>query len=128
MIHKGCCVIKITLWKHAQLRKYKSWSECSDIPSQRYLLMIYKSLLTQFKYRNNDRCVSWARSKLTHFGPMFHFYTLWKRPKTKGFLTFSWGIEMERYRLKWANSKGNRRQVTSNVFVVYFELTQFFSF
>ena len=33
---------------------------------------------------------------------MLHFYTLWKRQKTKGFLTFSgskkWNIE-----LKWVN-------------------------
>ena len=32
---------------------------------------------------------------LTHFSPMFHFYTPWKRPKTKGFWTFSEGIEMK---------------------------------
>ena len=29
--------------------------------------------------------------------PMFHFYTPWKRQKTKGFLTFSGGIEMEHW-------------------------------
>ena len=28
---------------------------------------------------------------LTHFSPVFHFYTPWKRKKTKGFLTFSRG-------------------------------------
>ena len=27
----------------------------------------------------------------SHFSPMFHFYTPWKRQKTKGFLTFSRG-------------------------------------
>ena len=32
--------------------------------------------------------------RLTHFSPVSHFYTPWKRQKTKGFLTFSWGIEM----------------------------------
>ena len=31
---------------------------------------------------------------LTHFSPVAHFYTPWKRQKTKGFLTFSRGIEM----------------------------------
>ena len=31
---------------------------------------------------------------LTHFSPVSHFYTPWKRQKTKGFLTFSGGIEM----------------------------------
>ena len=31
---------------------------------------------------------------LTHFSPVWHFYTPWKRQKTFGFLTFSGGIEM----------------------------------
>ena len=31
---------------------------------------------------------------LTHFSPMSHFYTTWKRQKTIGFLTFSGVIEM----------------------------------
>ena len=31
---------------------------------------------------------------LTHFSPVSHFYTPWKRQKTFGFLTFSGGIEM----------------------------------
>ena len=31
---------------------------------------------------------------LTHFNSVSHFYTPWKRQKTKGFLTFSGGIEM----------------------------------
>ena len=31
---------------------------------------------------------------LTHFSPMSHFYTPWKRRKTYGFLTFSGSIEM----------------------------------
>ena len=30
---------------------------------------------------------------LTHFRPMLHFYTLWKRQKTRSFLTFSESIE-----------------------------------
>ena len=34
----------------------------------------------------------WQR--LTQFSPVSHFYTPWKRQKTKGFLTFSGGIEM----------------------------------
>ena len=32
--------------------------------------------------------------KLTHFSPVSHFYTPWKRQKTKVFLKFSGGIEM----------------------------------
>ena len=31
---------------------------------------------------------------LTHFSPMSHFYTSWKRQKTIGFLRFSGGLEM----------------------------------
>ena len=31
---------------------------------------------------------------LTHLSPMSHFCTPWKRQKTKGFLTFSGGIEI----------------------------------
>ena len=31
---------------------------------------------------------------LTHFSPVSHFYTPWKRQKTFGFLMFSGGIEM----------------------------------
>ena len=34
---------------------------------------------------------------LTHFSTIFHFYTPWKRQKTKGFLTLSGGIEMEHW-------------------------------
>ena len=34
------------------------------------------------------------RWSLTHFSPVSHFYTPWKRQKTFGFLTFSGGIEM----------------------------------
>ena len=33
------------------------------------------------------------KSCLTHFSPMSHFYTPWKRKKTYGFLAFSGGIE-----------------------------------
>ena len=34
---------------------------------------------------------------LTHFSPMLYFYTTWKRLKTKDFITFSGGIEMENW-------------------------------
>ena len=35
-----------------------------------------------------------VKSSLTHFNPVSHFYTPWKRQKTFGFLTFSGGMEM----------------------------------
>ena len=34
-----------------------------------------------------------------HYSTVFHFYTPWKRQKSRGFLTFSGGIEMEHCRL-----------------------------
>ena len=34
---------------------------------------------------------------LTHFQPMFHFYTPWKHHKIGGFLMFSGGIEVEHW-------------------------------
>ena len=34
---------------------------------------------------------------LTHFSSVPHFYTPWKRQKTKGFLMFSGGIENQRF-------------------------------
>ena len=34
---------------------------------------------------------------LAYFKPMFHFYTPWKRQKTRGFLTFLVGIEIEHW-------------------------------
>ena len=35
-----------------------------------------------------------SASVLNHFSAVLHFYTPWKRQKTFGFLTFSWGMEM----------------------------------
>ena len=34
---------------------------------------------------------------LTHFQPMFHFYTPWKHQKTSDFLMFSEGIVKEHW-------------------------------
>ena len=34
---------------------------------------------------------------LTHFSSVFHFFTHWKRQKTKGILMVSGGIEMKRW-------------------------------
>ena len=34
---------------------------------------------------------------LTHFRPVFPFYTRWKHQKTRGFVTFSGGIEGEHW-------------------------------
>ena len=37
------------------------------------------------------------KNDLTHFSPVFHFYTPWKRQETKGSVTYSGGIEMEHW-------------------------------
>ena len=44
--------------------------------------------------RFNEHALFTITDRLTHFSPMSHFYTPWKRQKTIGFLTFSGGIEM----------------------------------
>ena len=38
-----------------------------------------------------------AKTTLTHFWPMFPFYTPLKYQKTKTFLVFSWGIKLEHW-------------------------------
>ena len=50
------------------------------------------------KYRrvHRKRRQFWS-SFLTHFNPIFHFCTPWKRQKTKSFQPFSGGIEMEHW-------------------------------
>ena len=39
--------------------------------------------------------MSYMLHLLTHFTPMFHFYTPWKCQKARGFLKFSGSIKME---------------------------------
>ena len=41
-----------------------------------------------------------ARNEITLFMPVFYFYTPWKCQKTKGFLTFSGGLEIGHWRKK----------------------------
>ena len=53
----------------------------------------YKMLVSQ----KLSVCESNYSENLTHFSEMFHFYTLWKRQESKGFLTFPRGIEMEHW-------------------------------
>ena len=40
---------------------------------------------------------SFPKATLTHFQPLFHFYTPWKHKKTFAFLMFSGGIEVEHW-------------------------------
>ena len=48
------------------------------------------SLYMELAYYKYPLCLS----LLTHFSPVSHFCTPWKRQKTFGFLTFSGGIEI----------------------------------
>ena len=73
------------------------------------------------------------KSGWTHFSAMFYFYTLWKRQKTKGFMTFSGCIEREHWvKCGWsdlrspvivknstARSPLNRVQINGTVNIVF---------
>ena len=48
---------------------------------------------------------------LTHFTPLPHFYSLWKRQKTFGFLTFSGAIEMWHWTKKGLIFKSTKSQL-----------------
>ena len=58
-------------------------SFCYHSPDFKYFLIFSTS---------NDLKVT-----LTHFQPMFHFYTPWKHQKPGGFLIFSGGIEVKQW-------------------------------
>ena len=59
------------------------------------LMLNYKFSLTRlYCVRTIVWVWYWRWFTLTHFSPMPHFYTPWKRQKTIGFLAFSGGIEM----------------------------------
>ena len=63
----------------------------------------YFSKMTMVKSQLNYFLLAWMfyqkmSNDLTNiFRPMFHFYTPWKRQETKGFLTFSGGVEMKHW-------------------------------
>ena len=49
---------------------------------------------------------------------MFHFYTPWKRQKTKGFLMFSGGMEVE-YLLKMSLKRIKSTYFSCTIFLIY---------
>lgn len=53
--------------------------------------------------------------------PMFQFYTLWKRKNTKGFLSFSGGIEMK----YWAKMK---KSISKIIEILKFKGILYFSY
>ena len=70
---------------------------------------------------------------LTHFQPMFHFYTPWKHQKTYGFLMSSGGIEVDigwkRVKLKSdCNKYVNTRYIFQPCLVYYFFVFYRFNF
>ena len=58
---------------------------------EKYHVLTTWSQDVNWTYKRHSEDVQYTL--LTHFSPMSHFYTPWKRQKTIGFLTFS-GIEM----------------------------------
>ena len=44
---------------------------------------------------NGNSNIVFLLLSITHFQPMFPFYTPWKHQKTSGFLMFAGGIEVE---------------------------------
>ena len=62
-----------------------------------------KNYAERIKQRKKEVMV-WTFTFLSHFSPIFQTYTSWKRQKTKGFLTFSAGIEMEHWVNIWFKS------------------------
>ena len=57
--------------------------------------IIKKDLIKKYSFLPSKTMMN--ANLTTHFSPMFHFYTPWKRQKTKGFLTFLGGIEIEHW-------------------------------
>ena len=57
-------------------------------------------------------------SHLTHFSPMSHFYTPWKRQKTSSFMTFSGGIKWN-IGLKWVKINNVYSQAALLICVEY---------
>ena len=53
-----------------------------------YLVFYFQTTSKAFFFLQNI-----SHSCSTHFSPMFHFFTPWKRQETFGLLTFSGGIE-----------------------------------
>ena len=70
-----------------------------------YIKLRSKKILLSRKTRKLEKyCCRWLLYfcpseiySLTHFSPVSHFYTPWKRQRTFGFLTFSGGTKMENW-------------------------------
>ena len=84
--------------------QYFQVCNCYGIDPGHFQQPIENPIKTIKDNRSKRACMfSWTIqffATLTHFSPMSHFYTPWKRQKTFCFLTFSGGIEYDTG-LKW---------------------------
>ena len=104
-----------SLRKNVQIRRFfwsvfsRIWTEYRDLSNKSLYSVQIREIMDQKKRRIWTLSIQWllhwekpfTHQKqwflleiLTHFRLIFHFYTPWKSQKTKGFLTFSWGIEI----------------------------------
>ena len=72
------------------------------------------SLMFIKEYFSNSEPSRFQHFNLNNFSPLFHFYSLWKRQKRKGFLMFSWGITMEHWVKDGTEIFTGRRPVQSH--------------
>ena len=97
----SCNDIYSLLISHLWYLKIKLKSFCTCLPSLYYGFVfpeyfwyfntIIQNFVDEFLPSRLFYCDNYTNQKLTHFSPVSHFYTPWKR---KGFLTFSGSIEM----------------------------------
>ena len=59
--------------------------------------LVFQLLIFRFSYNWPILAIMKWYISLTHFSPMFHSYSSWKRQKTSGSLMFSGGIDMEHW-------------------------------
>ena len=111
-VGKRCSLIKYYIFfgqkPKVLTNRHKFWSYISHWRSflNKFLMFcLFSSDLMVLIYSSIWLCLinfcilflgNW-RLLITHFRPMFPFYTPWKRQKTFDFLTFSGGIEREHW-------------------------------
>ena len=71
---------------------YHAWHSCREDAK----CSIFKSPFFSLTHMKLHMCET-SFGLLTHFEPMFHFYTPWLNEKTGGFRMFSEGVEVEHW-------------------------------
>ena len=93
-----------------------------------YIKLRSKKILLSRKTRKLEKyCCRWLLYfcpseiySLTHFSPVSHFYTPWKRQRTFGFLTFSGGIEMWRWtKMDWIEQIKSNSQERFDPLIIF---------